>query len=80
MKHLNRINVGEFLKDLLSKSDSTSHKRLIALGAFVVLVSMVIIKAIGCAVDSNLIYVFAALTGGQSILTVVDKYNKKSED
>ncbi len=71
--------MGDFIKNVLSKSDNASHKRLIALGAFVVLVLMVIIKACGFDIDVNLIYVFAALTGGQSLLTVVDKY-KKNED
>lgn len=70
--------MGDFFKNLLSKSDSSSHKRLIALAAFTVLVLMVLLKAFGFEVDVNLIYVFAALTGGQSVLTVVDKYNKNN--
>jgi len=65
-----------FIKNLISNSDEASHKRLIALCSFLVLVLMVIIKAFGYQVDNNLIYVFAGLTGGQSILTVIDKFRK----
>lgn len=66
-----------WLKNLISNSDEASHKRLISFGSFVVLVGMVILKAFGLPIDSTLIYVFAGLCGGQSILTVIDKFTVK---
>ncbi len=72
--------MNSFFKDLFGNSDDTSHKRLIAVGAFLVLVSMVVIKAVGCEVDDQLIYVFAGLTGGQSLLSVVDKHGIKKKE
>ena len=65
-----------FIKNLISNSDDASHKRLIAMGSFLVLVSMVVIKAFGGQIDNTLIYVFASLTGGSSVLTVIDKFIK----
>lgn len=62
---------------MLNGNDETSHKRVIALLSFLVLVAMVIIKAKGGQVDSSLIYVFAALTGGQSALSVIEKFRKQ---
>ncbi len=61
------------IKNLLSSSNDASHKRLIAIGSFLVLVGMVVLKAKSCPVDSTLVYVFAALTGGQSSLSVLEK-------
>lgn len=75
MKTLSSIKT--FLKNMLSGSNDTSHKRIIALASFLVLVIMVIIKAKGGQVDSNLIYVFAALSGGQSALSVIEKFVKQ---
>ena len=68
-----------FINNLLSSSSETSHKRLIAIASFLVLVIMVIISAFGHTVDVHLIYVFASLVGGQSLLTVVDKFTNKTE-
>lgn len=70
-------SIKTFLKNMLSDSNSTSHKRIIALSSFLVLVAMVIIKAKGYEVDNNLIYVFAGLTGGQSALSVIEKFIKQ---
>ena len=66
-----------FLNNLLSNSDETSHKRLIAIAAFLVLIAMVVIKALGGQIDEQLIYVFASLVGGQSLLTVIEKLTIK---
>lgn len=68
--------VKNFIRNLLSGKDETSHKRVIALGSFFVLVGMVLIKAKGHPIDSNLIYVFASLCGGSSVLTVIEKFRK----
>jgi|WetSurMetagenome_2_1015567.scaffolds.fasta_scaffold02807_7 hypothetical protein len=67
----------DFIKRMISSSDDTSHKRVIAIAAFIVLVCMVIAKFFGANLDEDLIYVFAALTAGQSGLTVIEKiFNK----
>lgn len=65
-----------FFTNLIGSSDEASHKRIIALISFLVLIAMVVIKAMGHDVDSDLIYVFAALTGGESVLTVIDKFSR----
>ena len=67
-----------FIKNLLSNSDLISHKRLLAIVSFIVLVVMVGLKAKGLEIDKDLIYVFAGLTGGNSILTVVDKFKNQT--
>lgn len=78
MKSVKSIkSIKTFLNNMLSDSNQTSHKRIIALASFLVLVIMVIIKAKGGQVDSNLIYVFAALSGGQSALSVIEKIVKQ---
>jgi hypothetical protein len=76
MKHILH-NMKSFINNMLSSSDDTSHKRFIAIMAFIVLVGMVIGKFYRAQLDDNLIYVFAALTGGQSCLTVIDKVLNK---
>ena len=65
----------KFLLNLVSNSNEVSSKRIIGLLSFIVLVVMVAIRAYGREVDEHLIYVFAGLVGGQSILTVIDKNN-----
>jgi hypothetical protein len=67
----------EYIKKVISSSDDADEKRIISLLSFFVLVLMVIIKAFGYQVDNTLIYVFASLTGGSSVLTVIDKLTSK---
>mgnify|MGYP001386749712 CR=1 FL=1 len=62
----------EFLKKLVSISDEVSHKRVISIASFVVLSGMVVAKFFNLTLDLNLIYVFASLAGGESVLTVID--------
>ena len=64
---------------MLSGSDETSHKRVIALSSFAVLVGITILDAKGYHVNDKLIYVFASLAGGNSILTVIEKFGKKKD-
>ena len=66
-----------YIKTLISSSNDADEKRLISLLSFLVLVVMVIIKAKGGQIDNTLIYVFASLTGGSSVLTVIDKFTGK---
>ncbi len=65
-----------FIKSLLSNTDDVSHKRIISILSFIVLIAMVIIYAAGKQVNDTLIYVFASLCGGQSILSVIEKFKK----
>jgi len=67
----------DYIKKVISSSDDADEKRIISLLSFFVLVLMVVIKAFGYQVDNTLIYVFASLTGGSSVLTVIDKLTNK---
>ena len=67
----------EYVKKLISSSNDADDKRFISIGSFLVLVIMVAIKALGGQIDNTLIYVFASLTGGQSVLTVIDRFTNK---
>ena len=64
----------KWLKDILSTSDEVSHKRLISISSFIVLVLMVALNVFDITITPELIYVFSALCGGNSILTVIDKF------
>jgi hypothetical protein len=67
----------QYIKKLISSSNDADEKRLISLLSFLVLCIMVAIKALGGLTDNTLIYVFASLTGGSSVLTVIDKLTGK---
>jgi len=67
----------EYIKKLISSSNDADDKRFISIGSFLILVIMVAIKALGGQIDNTLIYVFASLTGGQSVLTVIDRFTNK---
>jgi hypothetical protein len=67
----------EYIKKLISSSNDADDKRFISLGSFLVLIIMVVIKAFHGQIDNTLIYVFASLTGGQSVLTVIDRFTKQ---
>jgi len=64
----------KWLKNILSTSDEASHKRLISISSFIVLVLMVALNVFDITITPELIYVFSALCGGNSILTVIDKF------
>jgi len=64
-----------FIKNMLSGSSDVSHKRVISVIAFTVLIGMVIVNGIQhTTFDNNLIYVFAGLAGGESVLTVIEQF------
>lgn len=63
------------IEKLLSSSD-VSHKRLISLLSFSCLVAILIMNAFGLQIDSNITYSFLGLCGGQSVLSVIDKFIK----
>ena len=62
------------IKNLLSDSNDVSHKRLIGLISFMVLIILSFFSAYGHKTDDNFVYVFASLTGGESVLTVIEKF------
>lgn len=61
---------------MLSSSDETSHKRVIAILAFFVLTIMAIAHFFGAKLDDTLIIAFASLSGGESLLSVFEKTKK----
>lgn len=65
------------LKELLSDSSNISHKRLISLLSFSVLFILVVASLWGLHINDKILYVFASLTGGQSFLSVIEKFKKK---
>ena len=67
----------KWLQTLLSNSNDADEKRVIALIAFVVLIGMVVLNDFKIQIDHTLIYVFAGLAGGTSLLTVLDNFIQK---
>jgi hypothetical protein len=67
----------KWLQTLLSNSNDADEKRLISIVAFIVLIAMVVLNAFEIQIDHTLIYVFAGLAGGTSLLTVLDNFIQK---
>lgn len=63
--------------NMLSNADEISHKRVIAIVSFVVLIILAFMSAYGHNVDETFIWVFASLTGCESLLTVIEKIKRK---
>lgn len=55
------------------ETDTVSHKRLVSIISFVCLVTFAFLSAFGRSTDADYIYVFGFLTGGESLLTVIEK-------
>lgn len=68
--------IKDMINKLLSDSNDISHKRIISIISFIVLVTLSFFSAYNHNVNSDFIYVFASLTGGESILTVIEKFKK----
>jgi len=66
----------KWLQILLSNSNDADEKRLISLISVLVLIIIVAINAFGIQIDHTLIYIFAGLAGGSSLLTVLSNYIK----
>ena len=66
----------KWIKDLISSSDDASHKRFISVASFIVLILMVVLNSFGLVITPELIYVFGALCGGNSIMSVIEKFSK----
>ena len=67
----------KWLKSLISEESEASHKRLISLMSWTVLLGMVVLDCFGITVMKELIYVFAGLTAGNTALTVLEKFISK---
>jgi len=70
----------EFLRNMLSSSSDTSHKRTIAFLSWVCLLVILIFDLIGIKVSEYLTYIFAGLSGFSSTLTLGEEYFKKPKD
>lgn len=65
------------LKELLSENSNLSHKRFVSVLSFIVLIVLSFLSAYGHDVNDSFIWVFASLSGAESLLTVLEKINKK---
>jgi len=68
-----------WITKLLGNSTEVSHKRLISLLSFIVLIGILVLNAYGVTINDNILYVFFALTIGNTTLTMVDKSLNKEE-
>ena len=55
------------------ESDTVSHKRVVSIVSLVMLCLLAIASALGYSATKDFIYVFGILTGGESLLTVIEK-------
>jgi|WetSurMetagenome_2_1015567.scaffolds.fasta_scaffold604482_2 hypothetical protein len=72
----------EWIKSLISADGDASHKRFISICAFIALIIfgivLLITKARGNDIDNTILYILASIVGGQSVLTVFDKFTPPS--
>ena len=66
----------KWIKELLNGGSDVSHKRLISVLSFIVLIGMVVLNYFGQIVQVELIYVFCGLVFGNNALTVFEKFKK----
>jgi hypothetical protein len=66
-----------FLKALLSDNNTVSHKRFISLVSFVIIIIMGMLSLIGAEINDTVFYTFAALTVGQTALSLPEKFKKQ---
>lgn len=59
------------------ESDAVSSKRFISFISLLVLIILAFLSAFGMAATTDYIYAFAMLTGGESLLTTIEKKSKK---
>lgn len=75
MKIINKIS--NIIKIVISNSDEASHKRLLSLLSFIILIIILILNAFGIIISNILIYVFAGLCAGNTTLSVIEKILNK---
>jgi len=67
----------KLIKGIISSKSDTSHKRVLSIGAFFVLVCMVYINyKYNIQAQESLIYTFAGICVGESAMSVIDKFAK----
>ncbi len=66
----------KFFKDLLSENNEVSHKRVIALLSFAAILILAFLSAFGHTADQMVLSILAVLAGGESLLTVIEKFRK----
>ena len=66
----------EDVKKLLSDNNEISHKRVIAITSFIVLVVLAFLSAYGNTTAGEFVWVFASLTGCESVLALIEKFKK----
>lgn len=66
----------EWLRKLLNGGSDVSHKRLISVLSFIVLIGIVVLNCFGIIIQLELIYVFCGLVFGNNALTVFEKFKK----
>lgn len=59
------------------ESDTASHKRLVSVTSLVMLIILSILSAFGHSSTIEFIYVFGILTGGESLLTTIEKTSER---
>ncbi len=64
----------EFIQKLLSEDNTISHKRFVAIVSFVVFIILSFMSAYGHNPDEIVFTILASLIGGESILTVIEKF------
>lgn len=62
-------------KKLLAEGETNtvSHKRLVSIISLVMLIILAILSAFGHSATIEYIYIFGMLTGGESVLTTIEK-------
>ena len=66
------------VKKLLSDENDPSHKRIIALLAFICLVVALIGNFFGVIIQADLVYIFGIIVLGQSGFSVFEKLKKNN--
>lgn len=58
------------------ETNTVSHKRVVSIISIVMLVVLSMLSCFGYSPTTEFIYIFGALTGGESVLTTVEKTTK----
>jgi hypothetical protein len=53
--------------------DNVSHKRFVSIIALIMLIGLSIMSAFGMSAETDYIYIYGILVGGESLLTTIDK-------
>jgi hypothetical protein len=61
------------IKKCIDNTSEYSHKRFVAVFSFILLIALAFLSAFGYNANSSYVWTFGALTGGESILTVIEK-------